>query len=158
MAKKERALDLTYLLNSIDKKNRDFYEDLDTEQLKEYSSYVALRWASSINQDGDIAKYYLLSANQQANKHLWDLNKHPKLQWLAISCISPGMGIQRHEFIAFKNKSAKNKRAQIIANLYPAMKIKEAEDLSDLMSDKEFSEYLKDLGWDDKKIKEAVSK
>lgn len=142
----------------FDKKNRKFFDELNDEERKKFSNYLILRWGSSVKNDGDLAKYYVLSMNQNANKNFWDLNKHPKLQWLLMTCVSPDMGAFNHEWIAFKNKSAKNKRAQIIANLYPAMKIKEAEDLSDLMSDKEFSQHLKDLGWDDKKIKETTSK
>jgi hypothetical protein len=66
------------------------------------------------------------------------------------------MGGHRHEWIAFKGKAAKDKKAQIIANLNPTMKMDEAEQLSALITDVELTAHLKDLGWEDKKIREAM--
>jgi len=147
---------LSVMLRAIDLKNRDYWDNLTDEQKKKHSNYLALRWASSVNGNQDLAKYYVLSTNQQVNKNFWSLNKHPKLQWLLTTCISPGMGGHRHEWIAFKGKSAKNKKAQLIANLNPTMKMDEAEHLSILITDIELTAHLKDLGWEDKKIREAL--
>lgn len=147
---------LSIMLRAIDLKKRNYWDELTDEQKKKHSNYLALRWASSVNGNEDLAKYYVLSTNQQVNKNFWSLNKHPKLQWLLTTCISPGMGGHRHEWIAFKGKQAKNKKAQIIANLNPTMKMDEAEQLSLLVTDFELTTHLKDLGWEDKKIKELL--
>jgi hypothetical protein len=145
-------------MRQFDIKNRDFYDELTDEEKKKYSNYLILRWGSSVRGNSDLAKYYVLSMNQNVNKHFWELNKHPKLQWLLLTCVSPNMGTFDHDWIAFKGKAAKNKRAQLIAELNPGMKMDEAEMLSKLLSPDVISEYLKDLGWEDKKIKEALDK
>ena len=145
-------------MRQFDLKNRKFYDELTDEERKKFSNFLMLRWGSSIRSNGDLAKYYILSMNQQVNKNFWSLNKHPKLQWLLMTCVSPDMGVYDHEWIAFKGKAAKNKRAQLLADLNPTLKEDEAELLSDITTDAELTLQLKDLGWDDKKIKEALSK
>jgi hypothetical protein len=143
-------------MRQFDLKTRSFYDELTDEERKKFSTFLMLRWGSSIKSNGDLARYYVLSMNQQVNKHFWTLNKHPKLQWLLLTCVSPGLGAYDHEWIAFKGKQPKNKRAQIIASLHPSMKMDEAELLSDVTSDEDLTLYLKELGWDDKKIKDTV--
>ena len=143
-------------MRQLDLKNRGFYNELTDEEKKKFSNYLMLRWGSSVKGNSDLARYYVLSMNQNVNKNFWDLNKHPKLQWLLLSCVSPGMGVFDHDWIAFKGKAAKNKRAQLIANLNPDMKMDEAEQLSALITDSELTDYLRDLAWDEKKIKEAI--
>lgn len=143
-------------MRQFDIKNREFYNELTDEERKKFSNYLVLRWGSSVRGNGDLAKYYVLSMNQNVNRNFWDLNKHPKLQWLLLTCVSPNMGAFDHEWIAFKGKQAKNKRTKIIANLFPSMKMEEAEHLSTLITDDELSAHLRDLGWEDKKIKEAI--
>ena len=143
-------------MQQFDRKNRNFYDELTVEERKKFSNYLMLRWGSSVKANADFCKYYILSMNQNANKHFFTLNKHPKLQWLLLTCVSPNMGVLDHEWIAFKGKTAKNKRAQLIADLFPSLKLDEAELLSNSMSDNDLTDHLKSLGWEDKKIKEAI--
>lgn len=143
-------------MRQFDIKNRGFYDELTDEEKKKFSNYLMLRWGSSVKGNSDLARYYVLSTNQHVNKNFWDLNKHPKLQWLLLTCVSPGTGTFDHDWIAFKGKAAKNKKAQIIANLNPTMKMDEAEQLSALITDAELTAHLKDLGWEDKKIREVM--
>ena len=147
---------LSVMLKAIDHKKRDYFDQLPDDLKKKHSSFLALRWASTIHGTGDLPKYYVLSTNQQVNKHFWSLNKHPKLQWLLTSCISPNMGSYRHEYIPFKSKQAKNKRAQLIAELYPTMKMAEAEMLDAMTTDAELEQILVDRGWQDKDIKKTM--
>ena len=145
-------------MRQFDIKNRNFYDELTDEERKKFNNYLMLRWGSCVSGNSDLEKYYVLSTNQQINKNFWELNKHPKLQWLLMTCVSPNMGVHKHEWIAFKGKKAKNKRAIVIADLFPTMKIDEAELLSSIVSDKELTEYLIDLGWEDKDIKKVLEK
>lgn len=152
-------------MRQFDTKNRTFYDELTDDERKKFSNYLMLRWGSAIklsnNKDianDDMASYYVQALNQLVNKNFWALNKHPKLQWLLMTTVSPNFGVNKHEWIAFKGKAAKNKRAQLIANLYPAMKLDEAELLSDQLTDADLKELLLSLGWEDKKIKEALDK
>jgi hypothetical protein len=151
-------------MRQFDIKNRNFYDELTDDEKKKFSNYLMLRWGSAIkisnNRDipsDDMASFYLQVLNQRVNKNFWALNKHPKLQWLLMTTVSPNAGVNKHEWIAFKGKVAKNKRAQLIANLYPTMKLDEAEVLSSQLTDEDLKELLTSLGWEDKKIKEAIN-
>jgi hypothetical protein len=141
----------------LDLKNRGFYDELTDEERKRFSTYLMLRYGSSCTSGPpELQKYYVQSCNEQMNKHFWDLNKHPKLQWLMATTVSPGMGKQRHEWLAFKGKISKDKRANLLAQLYPSAKMSDLEVLSKQTSDEELKRMLRDLGWEDKKIKEAM--
>ena len=143
-------------MQQFDRKNRNFYDELTVEERKKFSNYLMLRWGSSVKANADFCKYYILSMNQNANKHFFTLNKHPKLQWLLMTCVSPNMGTFDHEWIAFKGKSAKNKKHQLLSELNPTLKDDEIELLSTITSDDELVQTLKDRGWEDKKIKEVL--
>lgn len=141
----------------LDQKNRGFYDELTDEERKKFSSFLMLRWGSAVdNSNIDLLKYYIISTNQQANKHFFSLGKHPKLQWLLSTTISPDMGKFKHEWIAFKGKKTRNKRAALIEKLYPELKTDEAELLANTISDAEIKTLLLDLAWTDKDIKEAM--
>jgi hypothetical protein len=149
---------LSVILRAIDLKKRDYWDQLSDEQKKKHSNYLALRWASSISGNGELAQYYVLSTNQQVNKNFWSLNKHPKLQWLLTTCISPGMGSHKHEWIAFKAKGSKSKTVNILLEAYPTMKLKDAELLDKQMTRDDYKRLLTDLGWQDNEIKKALEK
>jgi hypothetical protein len=141
----------------LDVKNRHFYDELNEEERRKFSNYLMLRWGSSIGgNNGDLQSYYLQSTNQQVNPHFWSLNKHPKLQWLLMTTISPNMGVFKHDWIAYKGKAAKNKRAQQLAEIYPDMKISDVELLANTMTDDQYQDLLLNLGYTDKDIKEAL--
>ena len=143
-------------MRQFDSKNRSFYDDLTDEERKKFSNYLMLRWGSAVKANEDFTKYYILSMNQNANKHFWSLNKHPKLQWLLLTCVSPNLGVLDHEWIAFTGKTSKNKKAQIIADLYPQMKLDEAELLSLQITDQELIDHMKSLGYTDEQIKKQM--
>jgi len=141
----------------LDRKNRGFYDDLNDEERKKFSTFLMLRYGSSVTSGpAELQKYYVQSCNEQMNKHFFSVNKHPKLQWLMATCVSPGMGNQRHEWLAFKGKASKDKRANLLAQFYPTMKMSDLELMSKQVSDDDIKSMLRDLGWEDKKIKEAL--
>lgn len=141
----------------LDRKNRVFYDELTDEEKKKFSTYLMLRWGSSVRSNmTELEKYYLLSTNQNMNKHFFDIGKHPKLQWLLATCISPNMGNQRHEWIAFKNRKNKNPRVKLLLDLYPSLKEKDAEILDQQMSYDDYKEILIALGWQDDRIKKTL--
>jgi len=38
----------------------------------------------------ELQHYYLQSSNHYVNKHFFAINRHPKLQWLCATAVSPG--------------------------------------------------------------------
>jgi hypothetical protein len=90
----------------FDRKNRKFYDELTDDERKKFSNYLMIRWGSCVLGSRDMQEYYLLSTNQKLNKHFFTINKHPKLQWLCATTVSPDLGAQRHQWLALKKKEA----------------------------------------------------
>ena len=143
-------------MRQFDNKNRRFYDELTEEERKKFSTFLMLRWGSAIKADKDFVGYYIQSMNQQANKHFWSLNKHPKLQWLLMSCVSPGMGTFDHEWIAFNGKKFKNKRISFLSTLYPTLNSDELEIIDQSVSNEELTGMLIDMGYEDSAIKKII--
>ena len=136
----------------FDRKDRDFYSSLTDEERKKFSNYLMIRWGSSIQGSAEMQHYYLQSSNHYVNKHFFAINRHPKLQWLCASAVSPGLGTQRHQWIAPKKKEAgaSGIRKQI-AELFPHLKDDEVELRSKINTKKDIDAYLKQLGQEVKK-------
>jgi len=139
-------------MRQLDTKNRDFYDELTLEERKKFSTFLMLRWGSAVDGAQELQEYYVQSCNHYLNKHFFDLSKHPKLQWLCATAISPGMGTMRHNWIAPKKKeagaSAKRKQLQ---EIYPAYKDDEIEVMMQITTQKEIDAYFKAAGHDKKK-------
>jgi hypothetical protein len=149
-------LDIGYEMAQLDLRNREFYDELNDEERKKFSTYLMLRWGSVVNGIPELQQYYLQAMNERVNKRFFDINKHPKLQWLLLTTVSPNMGKHRHEWMAYSGKTAKNKRAQKMLELYPHIKTDEAELLADKITDEQYKAMLVERGYSDKEIKEAM--
>jgi chlorite dismutase len=144
-------------MTQFDRKNREFYDELTDEERKKFSTYLMLRYGASVEGNADLQEWYLRATNERMNMHFFDLGKHPKLQWLLATTVSPGMGTQRHYWQASKKKEGSNSKAvKFITQLYPHMKQDEVELLADLNTAKELKELAKQSGWADQDIKKAL--
>ena len=137
-------------MSQFDRKNRGFYDSLTDEERKKFSNYLMVRWGSAVQGTQDLQEFYLISTNERLNKHFFAVNRHPKLQWLMATTVSPDMGTHRHVWIPPKpkdntraNRGTKKKQ---IMNLFPNMKGDDADVLSRLISQKDIDLYLQDLG------------
>lgn len=131
----------------LDSKNRNFYNELTDEEKKKFSNFLMIRYGSSVQGSRDLQEFYLISTNERLNKHFFAINRHPKLQWLCATTISPGMGNFRHQWIAPKKKEAGSGGIKKqLAELFPNRKQDEIELLSNIVSKKELDAYLKELG------------
>jgi hypothetical protein len=136
----------------FDRKNRAFYDELTVEERKKFSNYLMIRWGSSVQGSAELQNYYLQSSNHYVNKHFFTINRHPKLQWLCATAVSPGLGTQRHQWIATKKKEAgaSGVRKQL-AELYPHLKDDEVELMTKINTKKDIDAYIKQLGQEGKK-------
>jgi len=136
----------------FDRKNRKFYDELTDEERKKFSNYLMIRWGSAVQGSQELQEFYLISCNERLNKHFFAINRHPRLQWLCATAVSPGMGTHRHQWIAPKKKEPGDTgmRKQL-AELFPCMKADEIEVMSAISTQKEITSYLKELGQDTKK-------
>jgi hypothetical protein len=139
-------------MTQLDRKNRGFYDSLTDEERKKFSNFLMIRWGSSVQGGVELQGYYLQSCNHYLNKRFFDINRHPKLQWLCATAVSPGLGDQRHGWIAPKKKEpgASGIRKQLI-ELYPHYRDDEIELMSQLNTKKDIDAYLKQAGQETKK-------
>lgn len=139
-------------MTQFDRKNRDFYDSLTDEERKKFSTFLMIRYGSSVNGSKDLQEFYLISTNERLNKNFFPLHKHPKLQWLCATTVSPGMGTFRHNWIATKKKEpgAGSIKKQI-AELFPHLKDDEIDLMSKINNKKDIDTYMKKLGQETKK-------
>jgi hypothetical protein len=138
-------------MRQLDRKNRQFYNELTDEERKKFSNFLMIRWGSAIEGSQELQEYYVQSTNHYLNKHFFNINRHPKLQWLCATAVSPGLGTPRHVWISPKKKeagaSARRKQLQAI---FPTYKDDEIEVMMQIVTDKEIKEYRRQAGVDDK--------
>ena len=147
-------LNIANEMRALDSKDRRFYADLTDEERKKFSNFLMIRWSSSVQGSADLQAYYLLSCNDNLNKHFFDLSRHPELQWLSATTVSPGMGTFRHDWIKQKKRDSNNSKAvKFLRQIYPAYKQDELELLAQINSTAELKQLARENGWDDKRIK-----
>lgn len=136
----------------FDNKNRDFYASLTEEERKKFSNFLMIRFGSSVQGSADLQHFYLVATNERLNKHFFAINKHPKLQWLCATTVSPDMGIMRHNWIAPKKKeSGASAHRKQLEELYPHLKDDELDLMAKINTKKDVEEYLKKSGQGTKK-------
>ena len=144
-------LNIANEMRQFDRKNRHFDDELTVEERKKFSNYLMIRWGSSVEGSRDLQEFYVISCNERFNKHFFDLGKHPKLQWLLATTVSPDMGTPRHPWIAPKKKEpgASSFKKQL-SDLFPHMKNDEIDLLASITTKKELDAYIRQHGNDPK--------
>jgi len=138
-------------MKMFDRKVRSFYDDLTPEERKKFSNYLMIRWGSAVEGSRELQEFYVISCNERLNKHFFNVSKHPKLQWLMATSVSPDLGSQRHPWIAPKKKAAgASAKRKALTAMYPHYKDDEIEVMMQIVSDKEIKQYIKDSGDDPK--------
>lgn len=142
----------------LDTKNRGFYDELNEEERKRFSPYLMLRYAASVDSNADFQEWYLRATNERVNQNFFDLGRHPKLQWLLCTSVSPDMGRQRHYWQASKKKdsSVNTKAVKFITKQCPWMKQDEIELLVSINTDKELKAWAREMGFSDQDIKKEL--
>ncbi len=147
-------LNIAYEMRAFDNKDRNFYRDLTDEERKKFSTYLMIRWGSSVQGSSELQQYYLLSCNENLNKYFFDLNNYTELQWLSATTVSPGMGAFRHDWIKQKKReNSNNKSIKFLRQFYPEYKEDELELLASINTVEDLKQLAREHGWDDRKIK-----
>jgi hypothetical protein len=130
----------------LDRKQRDFYDSLTEEERKKFSLFLMLRWSSAVQGDAELQEYYVQSCNHYLNRDFFAVNRHPRLQWLMATAVSPGLGSQRHIWIAPKKKIKGNLVRRTLDDLFPMMKSDELDLLASITTEDDIKQYQRDLG------------
>ena len=144
-------LNIANEMRQFDRKNRTFYNELTAEEKKKFSNYLMIRWGSAVEGSRELQEFYVISCNERLNKHFFDMSKHPRLQWLMATTVSPDLGTPRHPWIAPKKKEAglSAKRKALVA-MYPEYKDDEIDVMCEITTQKEIDAYNRAAGNDKK--------
>jgi hypothetical protein len=145
-------LNINNEMRQLDLKNRNFYDDLTDEERKKFSTYLMVRWSSGVQGSQELQEYYVQSCNHYLNKNFFAVSRHPKLQWLMATAVSPGMGSHKHQWISPKKKEpGGNAIRKKLAELFLELKDDELDLLAAITTKQELDQYIRDLGNDAKK-------
>lgn len=150
------SLQISDEMAAYDRKDRAYYDNFTDEDVKKFSTYLMLRYGASVTGSADLQAYYVMAVNERVNKNFFDLGKHPKLQWLLCTTVSPGMGRQSHYWQGTKKKEGDSKAAKFLAKLYPNMRQDELEVLLAINDSKSLKLLGQKMGMDDKAIKKEL--
>jgi hypothetical protein len=145
-------LNINNEMRQFDLKNRNFYDELTLDERKKFSNYLMIRWGSCVQGSRELQEFYVISTNQRLNKNFFAISKHPKLQWLCATSVSPNMGAFRHQWISPKKKDTSTSAlSKQLLELFPNLKDDEIKLLASITTKKELDEYVKNLGNEVKK-------
>jgi hypothetical protein len=146
-------LNINNEMAAFDRKDRRYYDELTDDERKKFSTYLMLKWGSGVDGNPDIEEYYLRATNENINVHFFDLGRHPKLQWLLCTSVSPGMGKQRHYFVKPTKGKTNNPCLKFLIKMYPSHKVSDLELLVKLNDQRYFEDLARKHGWSDEEIK-----
>ena len=147
------SLEIKYEMQAFDRKDRAYYDNFTDDDRKKFSTYLMLKYGANTSGSRDLQAYYLMATNERVNKHFFELGRHPKLQWLCCTSVSPSMGSQFHYWLNAKKKEGDNKSQKFLAKLYPNLKTDEIDLLAKINDKRELADMARRLGFDDKSIK-----
>jgi hypothetical protein len=144
------------MLYNLDMGNKEWYNSLDSELKKTFSSYVSMRFASSVKSNKILQESYIESVNEFCNKYFSTIQKHEgdSLLFWKLLCLCGSGQKQFHPWLkAPKGKGKKTKIFDFLQSCYPNYKNDEIETLISVLDKKEIKEMAKQAGLDDKEIK-----
>ena len=149
--KKKVSVPIKDQMTAIDRNDFDFYARLDDEHKKAFSPWITMRCASSAQ--GVAAYHYLLMVNDIVNVEFNTLKKHPELQWKLLAVCGQGSSVY-HPWVAPVKRQKKSKLAAFLLERYPTLSKEELQLLIEINSEDDIKNLARDMGLDEKEIKE----
>lgn len=147
-------LSLSNELRQLDTKNRDFYDQLDDTEKKKFSTYLMMKYSANVEGPADLQEWYLRVSNERVNQNFFDIGRHPKLQWLLCSSVSPNMGVHRHYWLS--TKKSENKIRKFLEKHFPTLKSDEIDLIEQVNTKDDLKAYARQLGMSDQEIKKEL--
>lgn len=143
---------------ALDRKDRGYFDSMTEEEQKKFSPFLMIRWGATVEGSADLQAYYLASVNLRLNRNFFDVSttQHKKLQWLLATTVSPGMGSQKHTWLAAKKQENDNKTVKFLREIYPVAKQDELELMAKLNDKSELKQLARLHGWEDERIKKYL--
>ena len=154
------SINLNQMLYNLDMGNKEWYNSLDSELKKTFSSYVSMRFASSVKSNKILQESYIESVNEFCNKYFSTIQKHEgdSLLFWKLLCLCGSGQKQFHPWLkAPKGNGKKTKIFDFLQSCYPNYKNDEIETLISVLDKKEIKEMAKQAGLDDKEIQLLIT-
>ena len=138
-----------YIVNEMaafDRSDREYYDKFTDEERKQFSTFLMLKWGANVGGIADLQEWYIRATNERVNKHFFDLGKHPKLQWLLCTTVSPQMGKQYHYWLKSNREKTDNKVKNQLKKMYPDMKLEDIELMSEYVTEKDIKAFERESG------------
>lgn len=134
-------------MRCLDRKDRGFYDSLTEEERRKFSNYLMIRWGSTVEGSRDLQEFYVIATNERLNKNFFAINRHPKLQWLTATTVSPGLGTHRHTWIPSKKKASTSKNGRkMLLEILPTAKEHDIDILLAINDVKSVEKFYHDHG------------
>lgn len=118
MAKaKTFKLDLSVVLQALDRKDLEFYNRLSDEDKKGYTPLVLMRYMSSLTEQNQNKAYAIIATNDLVNIGFWELSKHVELQHKLL-CLAGLGGKQYRPWISTSRNKKASKIDEVFQTIY----------------------------------------
>lgn len=144
-------LDIKIEMRVLDRKDRQFYDNLTEEEQRRLSLFPMIRWLSDVQGSRELQEYYVIATNERMNRHFFSINatRHKRLQWLMATSVSPGLGTHTHSWIpGYKRDKAQSSKRRALSKLRPELEDAELDVLVQITTDREIRDYQRSLGED----------
>lgn len=142
-------LNIANEMKMFDRKVRTFYDELTPEERKKFSTFLMIRWGSAVEGSRELQEFYVIATNERLNKHFYSMSRHPKLQWLMATSVSPDLGAHRHNWIAPRKKEAgASAKRKALQEIFPHYKDDEIDVMMAVNTQKDIDQYRKQAGQD----------
>lgn len=143
---KKPSFNLFEYLQIADSGTRFNLEDLSEDERKGFSPYIIMRWMAQLDGSGTEAENRLINCNEQVNRYVFALGKHPNL--LNQLFINLGTGrVHRHKYLGLNGK--KSKGNTVLEQLYPDMKMDDIKHMMSVMTPSQLEQLIRDHGLED---------
>lgn len=150
-------IELKEKILAVDLGAKNLWDDMNDEQRKVLKNelWILNRYISNVKSSNrEHQEHFVITVNEYYNKHWFSLQKHPKLLWMLLCMCNWGDGKTfYHEWIALGKKNNNNKKIKLLEEVYPNLKEDEINVLTEIMTDDELKDLARELGWDEKDIK-----
>lgn len=141
-------------MRAFDTKQRDFYDTLEEHERRKFSTYLMMKYGGNVEGSRDLQEWYLRAHNERVNINFFDLGRHPKLQWLACTTVSPGLGTKRHYWLS--NRRQESRARKFLEQLYPHLSDNELELMESINTREQLKDHARSLGWDERDINKQL--
>lgn len=140
--------DIFDILNKLDLKDKEYFNNLTNEEIKKLQSFVVMKWMG-----GSFDKLKTIMVNEYVNTIIFDLNKHPRLVIDLLLICGQGRKL-KHKFYKLSNKTNKYPISIKIIKEYFSYNESEAKDSIQFLTNGDIIDCATQLGYQIEQLKQ----